>query len=334
VIIQVRGMHRSCARGDYEVQEHVALALITAHDESVELRHLVSFDAVVRHGGFTRAAEALHLAQPAVSAHVRALETELGATLLTRTTRRVALTHAGELVLARTRRVLAELDGARADLDAVAGVVAGRVRIGAIQALEPLDLPAALAAFVARYPGVDLELGSGPTRRLVADLEGDRLDLALGPIPADLPAHLTATALFSEELVLITPATHRLAGGGTLAMSALRDERFVCLPPDSGLRAILDREAARAGFRPVVPIVSTNLARLRELVAHGLGVALLARSVAEAPIPPGHPGVVTHSVDPTPVRRTVGLLHRADRPLAPAPAACAAFLAERRLVTI
>jgi len=80
----------------------------------VELRQLVYFDAIIRHGGFTRAAEQLHVAQPAVSAQIRRLETELGVTLLERTTRRVRLTQAGELLLGRARRALGELDGARA----------------------------------------------------------------------------------------------------------------------------------------------------------------------------------------------------------------------------
>jgi len=103
----------------------------------VELRQLVYFDAVVRHGGFSAAARQLHVAQPAVSAQIRKLETELGQPLLARTTRRVHLTHAGELFLDRVRRVLAELAAGRAEFTALSGAVIGRVRIGAIQALDP-----------------------------------------------------------------------------------------------------------------------------------------------------------------------------------------------------
>src|SRR5262245_34639643 len=111
-----------------------ALGFITEHDESMELRQLVYPDAVVRHGGCGRAAAQLHVAQPAVSVQIRKLEAELGATLLARTTRRVQLTPAGELVLARARRALAELDGVRTDLAELAGGMIGRVRIVAIQA--------------------------------------------------------------------------------------------------------------------------------------------------------------------------------------------------------
>lgn len=289
----------------------------------VELRHLTSFAAVVRHGGFTRAAEALRLAQPAVSEHVRRLETELGTTLLTRTTRRVTLTRAGELVLRRAERVLDEVDGVRADVAGLAAALSGRVRIGAIQALEPLDLPRALARFARRYPGVDLSLTSGPTRALVADLGADRIDLALAPVPSWLAPHITARPLFDEELVLILPTTHPLAARDAVDLAELADEAFVCLPADSGLRALLDRAAADAGVRLSVPFECSNLGRIRDLVAHGLGVALLARSVAQAP---GSP-VSAHPVAPVPVRRGVGLLHR-DGPLDPAVAACAAVLVD------
>ncbi|MFB9839886.1 LysR family transcriptional regulator, partial [Actinoallomurus acaciae] len=113
----------------------------------MELRQLTYFEAVARLGGFSRAAEHLLIAQPAVSAQIRNLERELGTTLFERTTRRVALTHAGELLLARARAVLAEVQGARADLDQLAGVLRGRLSIGATPVLGPLDLPAELAGF-------------------------------------------------------------------------------------------------------------------------------------------------------------------------------------------
>src|SRR5579863_4121544 len=127
----------------------------------MELRQLAYFDAVVRYGSFTKAAQRLHIAQPAVSAQIQRLEAELGTALLQRTTRRVALTYAGELFLARARRALEQLDRARADLDELSAVRRGQVRIGATQILGSLDLPAALAQFRHRYPGVSLALQTG-----------------------------------------------------------------------------------------------------------------------------------------------------------------------------
>lgn len=291
----------------------------------MELRQLVYFDAIIRHGGFTRAAEQLHVAQPAVSAQIRRLETELGVTLLERTTRRVRLTQAGELLLGRARRALGELDGARADLAELADVLRGRVRIGALQATGPFDLPAALAGFHARYPGVELSLRSGRLRELLAALDADEIDLAIGPLRDEVPDRFTAHALFTEELVLLTALGHPLAHQGALPLGAVRDDPFICLPAESGLRAILDRSAAEAGFVAHVPFEDVNLTRIRDLVAHGLGVALLARSVADAPGPP----VVTHPLLPTGLRRRVGLLHHRHRPLPAAARACRTFLINR-----
>jgi DNA-binding transcriptional LysR family regulator len=289
----------------------------------MELRQLIYLDAVVREGGFGRAAVLLHIAQPAVSVQIRKLEVELGTPLLTRTTRRVGLTHAGELFLARARRVLAELDGARADLARLSGVVIGRVRIGAIQALDPFDLAGALSAFHARHPDVELGLRSGGVRVLLDELARDRIDLALGPAPAQVPAGVVVAPLFNDELVLVTAPDHPTADVAALDLGALRADPFVCLPAGTGLRGLLDRQATAAGFTPHVPFETTSLPRLRDLVAHGLGVALVARSVAEGPGPP----VVVHAVAPEPIQRPVALMHRP--PLAPAAAACRTFLLDR-----
>ena len=288
----------------------------------VELRQLTYFEAVVTHGGFGRAAEHLRIAQPAVSMQVRKLEAELGVTLLRRTTRRVELTRAGELFLARVRSVQDELAAARTDLELLAGGDLGRVRIGAIQALGPFDLSGALAAFHRRHPGVELALRPGRVAELLDELDHDRVDLAICPVPAELPERFAAADLFADELVLITAPDHPTAGAGALSIAALRDEPFVCLPPASGLRSRLERLAADAGFVPRIPFESANLPQLRDLVADGLGVALLARSVAEAP---GRP-VAVHQVDPGPLLRPVGLLHLAGRTLPPAALACRAYL--------
>ena len=291
---------------------------------AVELRQLTYFDAVVRHGGFTRAAEQLHIAQPAISTQIRRLEAELGVALLLRTTRRVQLTHAGELILIRARRVLAEIDGARSDLGDLSDVLRGRVQIGAVEALGPLDLHGALAAFHARYPGAELALRSAAVGQdLLNALDAGDLDFALGPIPPGLPDRYVTNRLFSDELVLITAPQHRLARRGPLSMADLRTELFVSFPRPSGLRRILEDATDAAGFTPQVPFESTSLERIRGLVGAGLGIALLARSVAESSGPP----VTVHALDPTPIHRAIGLIHRADRTLPPAADACRELIA-------
>ena len=293
----------------------------------MELRQLVYFDAVVRYGGFSRAAERLHVAQPAVSAQIRRLETELGTTLLQRTTRRVALTHAGELFLARTRRVLDQLDRARADLDELSTVRRGQVRIGATQILGSLDLPAALAQFRHRYPGVSLAVATGLIAELLDTLNAGEVDLVLGPVHADLPGRYLAHPLVVETLVLVTAPGHPLATesatGARVSLAAVRDEPFVCLPADSRLHGILVEAAAAEGFTPRIEFETYSPASMRELVAAGLGVALIAGSAADAP----GPAIAVCQLQRAPRHPPIGLIRQRGRPLTPAAQAFQAHIA-------
>ena len=280
----------------------------------MELRQLVYFDAVVRYGGFSRAADRLRVAQPAVSAQIKQLETELGTTLLQRTTRRVTLTQAGEVFLARARQALEQLDRARADLDELSTVQRGQVRIGATSILGSLDLPSALAQFRRRYPGVRLALQTGLIAELLGTLHAGEVDLVLGPVHTGLPAHFLADTLVDESLVLVTAAGHPLAAGRVVTLAAVRDEPFVCLRAGSGLHGILCAAAAAEGFVPRIEFETYSPASIRELVAAGLGVALLATSAARAP----GPAIGVHRLDRPPWHPPIGLIRARGRPLTPA----------------
>ncbi|MCW2906866.1 MAG: putative LysR-family transcriptional regulator [Actinomycetia bacterium] len=288
----------------------------------MELRQLAYFEAVVRHGGFSRAAEQLHIAQPAVSSQVRRLERELGAALLERTTRRVRLTPAGELVLARARSALAQVDGARADLAELATVTRGQLRIGATQLLASLDLPRALAGFHRRYPGVTIALRTGLIADLLADLDAGRIDVALCPIHDDLPARYLAQPLAPEVVVLATPPGRYAFAGDAARLADVRDEPFVCLPAGSGLHGILVAAAAAAGFEPRIPFETHSPASICELVAAGLGVALLAGSSARA----AGQAIDVHPLQPALAHPPIGLVRRRGRSPGPAARAWAEHL--------
>jgi LysR family transcriptional activator of glutamate synthase operon len=234
----------------------------------VELRQLVYFDAVVRHGGFTRAAEQLRVAQPAVSAQVQRLERELGVALLARTTRRVDLTRAGEVFLARAQRVLAEVDEARAELQEFAGVAAITLRLGATILLGPLDLAGAVAQARRHLPGLRFTLRTGLIAGLVDALLADELDAIIGPIHAGLPRGLVAQPLVSERLVMVLPVGHRLADRpGKARLAAFADDSFVCLGANSGLQAMLVGAAQDAGFVPRIDFETDDPITVRSLVS-------------------------------------------------------------------
>jgi LysR family transcriptional activator of glutamate synthase operon len=278
----------------------------------VEIRQLSYVEAVARYGGFTRAAERLHVAQSAVSAQVRALEVELGVTLFARTTRKVALTPAGEMFVARARRVLAELDGARSEMSEITAVVSGRVTIGATAALGPYDLAEALTRFRDRHPGIAVRLRSGRVTGLLGACDNGELDLVVGPVHADLPTRFDAVPLADEQLLLALPPGHPLAGGGRVTLGEVRDEPFVSMPPGSGLRWILEDAARSAGFLPRVHFETDSLSGIRRLVAAGLGVGLLSRTAARRP---GGPVIAVRHLHPPPAHPPIGVMRHRDRPL-------------------
>jgi LysR family transcriptional activator of glutamate synthase operon len=287
----------------------------------MELRQLDTFAAVARQGGFTRAAEHLRLAQSAVSAQIRALEAELGVPLFARTTRRVTLTQAGEVLLSRYDRIQSELAGARADLTELTAVLRGRVTIGATAVLGDFSLPAALASFHDRYPGVDLSLRSDLIAGLLAALDAGETDLVIGPRHEDLPDRFRARRIAEEYLVLALPPGHR----AVTSLAGLRDEPFVCLPAGSGLRRILIAAASAAGFTPRIPFETHSAMAIRDLVSAGVGVALLARSAVLRPGPP----ITVQAPHPAIPHPPIALIHRRGRPLSPAARACRRHLLEQ-----
>jgi LysR family transcriptional regulator, transcription activator of glutamate synthase operon len=243
----------------------------------MELRTLAYLVEVARLGSFTAAARSMHVAQPAISAQVANLERELGARLFVRAHRRVTLTDAGERVVARARRMLAEADRIRADIADLTDLLTGRLRIGATPLLSGLDLPAAIAAFHRAHPAVALHLTTALIDPLLDRLAAGELDAVVGPVSQDRRFDLHVLA--EESVVLVSPPDRDPPR--TLAAAAA--EPWVCLPAGSGLRGILDRAA---DFTPNVVIETATPWQIREFVSAGLGVALLAASIAYAPGPP------------------------------------------------
>jgi DNA-binding transcriptional LysR family regulator len=142
----------------------------------MELRHLRTVVAIARHGSFTKAGEELHLAQSAVSQQLRLLEAELGITLFTRSSRNVEITPEGTLVLDYARRVLSEVDGLRDELDEMAGLLRGDLRLGGMWPTGLYDLYAVIADFHDQHPGVAIHFVEGTQEELLAQIRADELD--------------------------------------------------------------------------------------------------------------------------------------------------------------
>ena len=283
-----------------------------------QLRYLVALSDE-RH--FTRAAAREHVAQPALSQQIRSLEAELGLALVERTTRRVSMTQAGELLVARARRALAELDAAHAELQSLAGVQTGRLAVGALHTMGPVDLSLLLATFHERHPAIELTVREQSSEELAAMLREDEVDLAFLSVTERIQSRgLRLQPLVSEELVVVLAVGHRLAARAQLRIADLADEAFISFREGARLRELLVTAAAGAGFEPRVALESNESRRIRSLVSRGLGVAILPRSDSEGP---GSLVAVCDLVEPA-LTRDVTLASRAER--RPSPAA-EAFLA-------
>jgi LysR family transcriptional regulator, transcription activator of glutamate synthase operon len=283
----------------------------------MELRQLRYLVALADEQHFTRAAAREHIAQPALSQQIRRLEQEVGLALVERTTRRVTVTEAGRALVARARRILAEVDAATAEMQAFTGVRSGHVMVGTMHTMGPVDVSLALAVFHQRHPGVELTVREQSSEELAEMLRDDVLDLAFLSVTERMESHgLGLHQLVSEELVVVLPEDHPLAGHQEVRMAQLADEQFISYREGARLRELLVFAGRSAGFEPQVQLESNESERIRRLVARHMGVAILPRSDADRP---GSDVAFAPLIEPS-LTRDITLACREGRRLAPAAA--------------
>src|SRR5260221_1321859 len=208
--------------GDQEWARHLAGRTGAAHplkreSMTVDLTELAYFQAAGKHEHFTRAAETAHVAQPALSRQIHALETELGLRLFDRVGRGVKLTAAGRTILPHVERILAEVNGIRADARMLSNLEGGTVALGFLHSIGAHLLPAMLATFRARHPHVGFTLHEGPWSELEERVLHGDLDLAItSPLP-EAGTDLSAIQLLRDDLLAALPPHHRRASCGLVA---------------------------------------------------------------------------------------------------------------------
>lgn len=248
----------------------------------MELRQLQHFVAVAEENHFTRAAHRVNIVQSALSASIRALEEELGAQLFIRTTRQVRLTATGRVFLDKARAALDAVRDARDTVAAIKGLDQGTLTIGTVQSLPAfLDLPSLLARFHAQHPGIEVRLCQGSSTHLLEKIRSGRIDLAFLPL-FEPPVGIATTMIACESLVMICALNHALAGRDDVLLSALKGEPFVDFEPDWGTRKLVDRAFLEFGIERRTVFEVSDLETLLELVARGLGIALVPEAIAEA----------------------------------------------------
>lgn len=243
----------------------------------MELRHFEYYVAVAEERSFTRAAARLHVVQSGVSAVIKSLERELGVELLERTSKHVVLTDAGEALLPRARAALDAARAARDAVDEVRGGLRGTVRIGTLTSVGMIDVPALLGRFHRAYPDVQLRLAvsSQGSVGLLEGLVDGSIDLAIASVPGRPPTGVRVHQAHHEQLHLVLPEGHRLAGAAEVTIEDLVGEAFVDFPEGYGNRFVVDRAFAAAGIQRHVAIQVMDIASGASFVREGLGVSFL-----------------------------------------------------------
>ncbi|MFZ1156024.1 MAG: LysR substrate-binding domain-containing protein [Solirubrobacteraceae bacterium] len=272
---------------------------------------------VARRGSFSGAADALSYTQSAISQQVATLEAEIGMTLLERHARGVRVTPAGQALVEHAEGILARLDTAEAELSAIAGLRAGRLRMASFPTAGATLMPLAIATFRSTYPDIELTLSEGEPEEIAPRLRAGEFDLALlfeFDEPDEGLDNLNRIELLHDPMYLALPREHPLAGKSGLRLEDLRNEAWVQTSHQSPCARHVVRSCHAAGFEPNVSFESDDYQTVQGLVAAGVGVALipeLALSVVREDI-------VTRALAPRPPVRQVVAAAPTDARLSPA----------------
>ena len=246
----------------------------------MELRQIRYFTVLADELSFTRAARRLHVSQPPLSFQIASLEAELGARLFNRTSRSVALSEAGKAFLPHAQAVLARLDEARSHVTSVASGLQGRVQVGLAGSHFLGPFPKFIQQFRLQRPAVEVVLHEMKPSDHLQALRNGRLDLCVSRNPLN-DTQVSAALLWRDPVVVALPPGHRLASRSQLSLADLRDEDFVFLRLDSSpFAARLFEACVQAGFAPRIAQQVVEVPAALNLVAAGLGVALVPASMA------------------------------------------------------
>lgn len=248
----------------------------------MELRQIKYFVAVSDELSFTRAAQKLHVSQPPLSFQIASLETELGARLFDRTSRSVQLSEAGKAFLPHAQAVLARLDEAARHVQRVAAGLDGRVQVGLAGSHFFGPFPQFIAQFRSSRPAVQVVLQEMTPNEQLGALQDARLDVCVSRNAMDSDTHVSAELLWRDPVVVALPTGHALSGRKRLALGDLKGEDFVSLRLDSSpFAGNLLKACVAHGFTPKIVQQVVQLPAALNLVAAGLGVALVPSSLAQ-----------------------------------------------------
>jgi DNA-binding transcriptional LysR family regulator len=245
-----------------------------------QIRHLI---AVAETLNFSRAAEAMHMAQPPLSVSIRKLEEELGVRLFERGPRFVTITRAGELALAAARQALAYVDETARIAKSFASGDAGTLRVAFVGGATFRLFPQRLPEFRRKYPNVELELSEATTAQVLEWVEAGSVDVGIVRHPLAHATKLSLYVLESDRLAAALPQGHRLTKRVSLRLADLRDESFIMYSHSQApsMHAVALLACQRAGFDVKVAQEAVQIQTIISLVQSGFGVALVPASCAD-----------------------------------------------------
>src|SRR4051812_2743606 len=268
----------------------------------LDVRRMRVLREVAIQGSFSAAAEALSFTQSAVSQQIAALERETGTILVQRSARGVRLTEAGEALVRHADAVLARLAEAEAELEAIAGLRGGRLRMAAFESAGATLMPLAIADFRAKHPGIELTMTLGEPESTEPQLKSGELDLVLGfgsryAQEDGVDRHF----LLEDPMLLVLPLDHPLATKRNLRLGDLADEAWIGGPQDCECNRLIYGACSAAGYDPRIAFETDDYAAVQGFVAAGVGLSLIAEL--------GLPTIRDHLVArgpgrETPVRKT------------------------------
>lgn len=247
-------------------------------DETMDIRHLQYINEIARRSSFTKAAEALHITQPTISKMIKSLESELRVELFNRDSKQVKLTAAGEAIYRYAQPILELFDNLMAEMNDLTYLHKGTIRIGLPPMIGSSFFPSVMKSFQERYPGIMLEMMEHGAKKIEETIGDGALDVAvlLSPVDTD---QFDSFLLVKERLNVIMHPAHKLATREHIELMELAGEPFIMFSKEFTLHDRIMGECERVGFAPHIVYESSQWDFIREMVASGLGIAMLPETI-------------------------------------------------------
>ena len=288
-------------------------------------RQLRAFLAIARLGGFTKAAEALHTTQPALSAQINQLEASLGVRLFDRSTRVVTLTQVGRDLLPAVEKTIQDLESLMKRARDIAQMKTGHVAVAALPSISSTFLPQAIADFAAQFPGVSVSLDDALAERIIESIRANRVDFGITN-SALVDSHMSFLHIGSDQMVAVMPRSHRLAGMKRLTLKHLLDLPLIFMNRDSSVRRIIDDACAVQGRLPSPAYEAAFMSTAVGMVRAGLGVTLLPSSALELTVASD---LACRPVADRRLTRQIGIVTKEGQSLSPAASSFIALLRKK-----